>query len=64
MIRLILVAAASALMLTQASAHETKHTLQSEKDRPQTAWANSRDSFSSCKHNCGRQLLSGAGSCH
>ena len=42
MIRLILVAAASALMLAQASAHGKKHASQSEKDRPYTAWASSR----------------------
>ena len=42
MFRLILVAAASALMLAQAPAHETKSTSLSEKDHPETAWASGR----------------------
>ncbi len=45
MFRLILVAAASALMLAQASAapaYETKDTSRFDRERPQTAWASSR----------------------
>ena len=42
MFRLILIAVASALMLAQAPAHETKHTSSSDKVRPQTAWASSK----------------------
>ena len=42
MFRLILVAAASALMLAQASAHQTKSTSLFGKNHPATAWASSR----------------------
>ncbi len=42
MFRLILIAAASALMLAQAPAYETKDTSRFDRERPQTAWASSR----------------------
>jgi hypothetical protein len=42
MFRFILVAAASALMLVQASAHESKPMSPSDKERPQAAWSSSR----------------------
>jgi hypothetical protein len=42
MIRLVLVAGASALMLVQASAHENKATSVSNRQHPQAAWSSSR----------------------
>jgi hypothetical protein len=42
MIRLVLVAGASALMLVQASAHESKATSHFDREHPQAAWSSSR----------------------